>query len=408
MSRGGDWNASTLVMLLAGGEGERLFPLTKTRAKPAVPFGGLYRVIDFTLSNCVNSGLRRIYVLTQHKSLSLDRHLRRAWSILRPEIGEFIQTVPPQLQLVSRWYAGTADAVFQNIHLLDEERPERVLIVSGDHIYRLDYRPMLAFHHERGAPLTIGCLRVPCAEATRMGVLQTDADGRVRAFDEKPAYPVPLAAMPTHALVNIGVYVFDTQALVRAVIADAKRASEHDFGRSVIPPMVQRDQVYAFDLGEHAPEDRRYWQDVGTLDSYYEATMGLLAPVPAFPLHDPTWPIRTEGGQHPPAFVRNAEGHEGRAVNCIVSPGCVVNGGSIENSVLSPGVIVEAGAFVEASVLMPSVRIGKGARVRHAIVDEGVAVPAGAAIGCDPAADGRRFMITPGHVVVVAAGTVIE
>ncbi|MFI5281466.1 MAG: sugar phosphate nucleotidyltransferase, partial [Gemmatimonadales bacterium] len=296
MRRGADWNVSTLVMLLAGGEGERLFPLTKTRAKPAVPFGGLYRVIDFTLSNCLNSGLRRIYVLTQHKSLSLDRHLRLTWNILRPELGEFVQTVPPQLHLVSRWYAGTADAVFQNIHLLEEERPERVLIVSGDHIYRLDYGPLLAFHAEHGAALTIACIRVPCAQATRMGVLQVDPDGRVRAFDEKPDYPVPLPEMPTHALVNMGVYVFETEALVRAVIADAKRASEHDFGHSVIPAMVHGQPVYAFDVSERVPHDRRYWQAVATISGYYVATLGLLARFPTFPLTDTRCPHRTDRG----------------------------------------------------------------------------------------------------------------
>jgi glucose-1-phosphate adenylyltransferase len=373
-----------------------------------VPFGGLYRVIDFTLSNCLNSGLKRIYVLTQHKSLSLDRHVRLTWNILHPERGEFVQTVPPQLQLVSRWYAGTADAVFQNIHLLDEERPERVLVVSGDHIYRLDYRPLLAFHAARGAALTIGCTRVPCAEATRMGVVQAERDARVRAFDEKPAYPVPLPDLPTHALVSMGVYVFDTEPLVRALIADAKCASEHDFGRSVIPMMVQRQAVYAFDVAEHCPDDRRYWQDVGTIDSYFEATMGMLAPMSTFPLHDPTWPIHTEGGQRPPALVRNADGHEGRCVNSILSPGCLVSGGSVEGSVLSPGVVVETGATVEGSVLMPAVRIGKGAQVRRAIVDEGVVVPPGTTIGCDPIADRRRFAVTPGEVVVVAAGTIME
>jgi len=402
------WSDRTLVMLLAGGQGERLYPLTKRRAKPAVPFGGLYRIIDFTLSNCLNSGLKRIYVLTQHKSLSLDRHVRAAWSILHPELGEFIQTVPPQQQLVSRWYVGTADAVFQNLDLLEEERPEQVLIVSGDHIYHMDYRPVLQFHAERQADLTVCCTQVPHLEATRMGVLQVDAAARVQVFVEKPAQPPTIAARPERSLVNMGVYVFRTAALVRGVIADAKLESAHDFGQNVIPSMVAAGAtVCAFDIVERCPAARHYWQDVGTLDSYYDAHMALLLPEPPFNLFNDDWPVRRHAGQHPPALIRNVGDREARAVNSIVSPGCVISGGTVLRSILSPRVIVEVGAVVEESILMPGVRVGAGSRVCHAIVDENVVVPAGVRIGCDHAADRRRFTVTEGGVVIVPEGTLM-
>lgn len=402
------WNDTTLVMLLAGGQGERLYPLTKKRAKPAVPFGGQYRIIDFTLSNCLNSGLKRVYVLTQHRSLSLDRHIRAAWSILHPELGEFIQTVPPQQQLVSRWYAGTADAVFQNLELLEEERPQHVLIVSGDHIYRLNYEPLLHFHAEAGADLTIACTEVPCGEASRMGVVEVDGAARVQGFTEKPATPAPLPQQPNRSLVNMGVYVFKTAALVRAVIADAKQDSEHDFGRNVIPALVRSQRsVCAFDTVAHCTPAELYWQDVGTLDSYFDAHMELLLPQPPFDLFDPDWPIRTHAGQHPPALMRNAGEREARAANSILSPGCIVSGGSVVRSVLSPKVRIEAGAMVEESILMPGVQVGPGAHIRRAIVDENVVIPAAVEIGCDHDADRRRFVVTPNGVVVVPEGTLM-
>ncbi len=402
------WNDTTLVMLLAGGQGERLYPLTKRRAKPAVPFGGQYRIIDFTLSNCLNSGLKRVYVLTQHRSLSLDRHIRAAWSILHPELGEFIQTVPPQQQLVSRWYAGTADAVFQNLELLEEERPRHVLIVSGDHIYRLNYEPLLRFHAEAGADLTIACTEVPCGEASRMGVVEVDGAAHVQGFTEKPATPVPLPQQPSRSLVNMGVYVFETAALVRAVIADAKQDSEHDFGRNVIPALVRSQQrVCAFDTVAHCTPAELYWQDVGTLDSYFDAHMELLLPQPPFDLFDPDWPIRTHAGQHPPALMRNAGEREARAANSILSPGCMVSGGSVVRSVLSPKVRIEAGALVEESILMPGVQVGPGAHIRRAIVDENVVIPPAVEIGCDHDADRRRFVVTPNGVVVVPEGTLM-
>ena len=403
-----DWNATTLVMLLAGGQGERLYPLTKKRAKPAVPFGGLYRIIDFTLSNCLNSGLKRIYVLTQHKSLSLDRHIHAAWSILHPELGEFIQTVPPQLQLVSRWYAGTADAVFHNLHLLEEDRPEHVLILSGDHVYRMDYTQLLDFHSQRGADVTIACTEVPRAQASHLGVVDVDDRAHVVGFAEKPAEPTTLPGTVATSLVNMGVYVFRTAALVRMLIADAKADSEHDFGHNIIPNIISAYRVYAFNIVRECPAEFHYWQDVGTLDSYFQAHMELLLPHPPFDLFDSRWPVRTYYGQHPPALMRNAGAREARAVNSIVSPGCIVSGGTVLRSVLSPKVFIGEAAVVEESILMPGVNVGERSYVRRAIVDENVVIPPDMRIGCDHDADRRQFVVTDAGVVVVPEGIVIN
>jgi len=403
-----DWNATTLVMLLAGGQGERLYPLTKKRAKPAVPFGGLYRIIDFTLSNCLNSGLKRIYVLTQHKSLSLDRHIRAAWSILHPELGEFIQTVPPQLQLVSRWYAGTADAVFHNLHLLEEDRPEHVLILSGDHVYRMDYTQLLGFHTQRGADVTIACTEVPRSQASHLGVVDIDARAHVVGFAEKPAEPKTLPGTVATSLVNMGVYVFRTEALVRMLIADAKADSEHDFGHNIIPRIINAYHAYAFNIMRECQTEFHYWQDVGTLDSYFQAHMELLLPHPPFDLFDSRWPVRTYYGQHPPALMRNAGTREARAVNSIVSPGCIVSGGTVLRSVLSPKVFIGEAAVVEESILMPGVSVGERSYVRRAIVDENVVIPPDMRIGCDHDADRRQFVVTDAGVVVVPEGIVIS
>ncbi len=326
---------------------------------------------------------------------------------MHPELGEFIQTVPPQLHLVSRWYAGTADAVFQNLHLLEEERPRRVLMVSGDHIYRMDYDSLLRFHAEQQADLTIACTEAPSEDAVRMGVLEVRDGVHVSVFAEKPPHPQTLPQRPSRALVNMGVYVFETEALVRAVIADAKVESEHDFGRNIIPHMVRHHRVCAFDIIERCPEAMHYWRDVGTLDSYFEANMELLQPQPSFDLFDNTWTVRTHIGQHPPTLMRNAGEREARAANSIMSPGCVVAGGSVLRSVLSPNVFVGPGAVVEESILMPGVRVGDGSHLRRVIVDENVLIPPGSRIGCDHAADRRRFVVTAAGVVVVPEGTVI-
>ncbi|MEZ8220003.1 glucose-1-phosphate adenylyltransferase [Candidatus Fervidibacteria bacterium JGI MDM2 JNZ-1-D12] len=396
----------TLAMVLAGGVGERLYPLTKVKAKPAVPFGGIYRIIDFTLSNCLHSGIRRIFVLTQHKSLPLDRHLWLGWSSLfRTELGEFLTTVPPQQRLVREWYRGTADAVFQNIDLLSHERPKFVLVLAGDHVYRMDYQAMLRFHLAKGAEVTIACTTVPIKDASRFGVMEVDANDRIIGFEEKPSQPKPLPDDPSQALISMGIYLFNTETLVRAVIQDAKRTdSDHDFGKNVIPTLVQQGaRVFAFNIRKELPPLFHYWQDIGTLDSYYNAHMELVSPNPSFPLHDENWAIRTYLPPSPPAVLKNSA----VAKCCLISPGCVIEEGAIvENSVLSPGVHIGKGAIVRGCVLLHRVRVGDGGHLEKVIIDEDVTTPKGEQIGLDLERDRRRFMVTEQGVVVVPVGVV--
>ena len=394
----------TLAMILAGGVGERLYPLTKVKAKPAVPFGGIYRIIDFTLSNCLHSGIRRIFVLTQHKSLPLDRHLWLGWSSLfRTELGEFLATVPPQQRLVREWYRGTADAVFQNIDLLSHERPKFVLILAGDHVYRMDYRAMLQFHLSKNAEVTIACTTVPIKDASRFGVMEVDENDKIIGFEEKPQKPKSLPNDPSHSLISMGIYLFNTETLVRAVIQDAKRTdSDHDFGKNVIPSLVQQGaQVFAFNIRKELPPLFHYWQDIGTLDSYYDAHMELVSPNPSFPLHDDEWTIRTYLPPLPPAVLK------GDAVIrcCVVSPGCVIEEGAIvEHSILSPGVYIGKGAVVRRSILLHRVRVSEGCHLEKVIVDEDVTIPEGEQIGVDLERDRKRFTVTERGVVIVPVG----
>jgi glucose-1-phosphate adenylyltransferase len=394
----------TLAMILAGGVGERLYPLTKVKAKPAVPFGGIYRIIDFTLSNCLHSGIRHIFVLTQHKSLPLDRHLWLGWSSLfRTELGEFLATVPPQQRLVREWYRGTADAVFQNIDLLSHERPKFVLILAGDHVYRMDYRAMLQFHLSKNAEVTIACTTVPIKDASRFGVMEVDENDKIIGFEEKPQKPKSLPNDPSHSLISMGIYLFNTETLVRAVIQDAKRTdSDHDFGKNVIPSLVQQGaQVFAFNIRKELPPLFHYWQDIGTLDSYYDAHMELVSPNPSFPLHDDEWTIRTYLPPLPPAVLK------GDAVTrfCVVSPGCVIEEGAIvEHSILSPGVYIGKGAVVRRSILLHRVRVSEGCHLEKVIVDEDVAIPQGEQIGVDLERDRKRFTVTERDVVIVPVG----
>jgi glucose-1-phosphate adenylyltransferase len=391
-------------MILAGGVGERLYPLTKVKAKPAVPFGGIYRIIDFTLSNCLHSGIRRIFVLTQHKSLPLDRHLWLGWSSLfRTELGEFLATVPPQQRLVREWYRGTADAVFQNIDLLSHERPKFVLILAGDHVYRMDYRAMLQFHLSKNAEVTIACTTVPIKDASRFGVMEVDENDKIIGFEEKPQKPKSLPNDPSHSLISMGIYLFNTETLVRAVIQDAKRTdSDHDFGKNVIPSLVQQGaQVFAFNIRKELPPLFHYWQDIGTLDSYYDAHMELVSPNPSFPLHDDEWTIRTYLPPLPPAVLK------GDAVTryCVVSPGCVIEEGAIvEHSILSPGVYIGKGAVVRRSILLHRVRVSEGCHLEKVIVDEDVTIPQGEQIGVDLERDRKRFTVTERGVVIVPIG----
>jgi glucose-1-phosphate adenylyltransferase len=402
-----------LALVLAGGQGERLYPLTRDRGKPAVPFGGNFRIIDFTLSNCLNSGLRKMYVLTQYKSGSLERHIKQGWDpIFSAELGEWIYTVPPQLRVGQRWYAGTADAVYQNIYLLEQERPAKVIILSGDHVYKMDYRRMLEFHESKGAVATAGAVSVPVEQASAFGVLAVDEQSRIVSFTEKPRDPKPMPGRPDRALVNMGVYCFDTEALVRALCADARHETRHDFGHDVLPSLVETGKLFAYPFQDENRKEKLYWRDIGTLDAYYEASMDLVAVDPVFNLYDREWPLRTVPHQLPPAKTVFAQeepgGRLGIVLDSILSGGVIVSGGRVERSVLGPRVRVNSYARVQDSVLMDGVEIGRHARLRRAILDKDVKVPSGCVVGENPEEDKARFTVTPGGVVVIPRGTELD
>ncbi len=404
-----DLQRKCAVFILAGGEGQRLAPLTLHRAKPAVPFGGVYRIIDFTLSNCLNSGLRRIYVLTQYASTSLARHLRNGWNIFHGELGEFILQVPPQRIHSDRFYAGTADAIYQNLALLQDERPEHVVVLSGDHVYKMDYAEMVRCHEEHKADLTIACCAMPREQCTQLGVAEAADDGRIRGFQEKPADPQPMPEDPSRSLANMGVYVFRTEVLVQRVIEDAREDTEHDFGRNVIPQMIERDRVFAYPFQQDEGRTASYWRDIGTLDSYWAANMDLVEIVPEFNLYDRAWPIRTFQPQHPPAKTIVVSRHGPTAVtNTLLSAGCVVSSAHVNRSVLSPGVRVREGSKVSESVLMEDVDVGAGSVIHRTIVDSGVQIPPGTQIGVDLGQDRRRFTVTHSGIVVVPRRAVFE
>lgn len=402
---------NTLCILMAGGKGERLYPLTKARAKPSVRFGGIYRIVDFTLSNCLNSNIRRIYVLTQYRSLSLDRHIRLGWSIFNHELGEFIECVPPQQRHMDRWYRGTADSIYQNIYILQRERPQRVLILSGDHVYKMNYNHMLQFHIEKKAELTVAGVEIPISQASAFGVIGCDSEYRITTWEEKPKKPKPVPGRSDVAFVSMGVYIFNTDALVRNVIADAKdKNSSHDFGKDVVPRMIHSNRVFVHNFKEANNEDGRYWRDIGTLDAYWEANMDLCSPEPKCNLYDEKWPIRTYQEQVPPARIvlQSREGQQtlevGTVRDSIISGGCVISGAFIRNSVLSPHVRVGIGSVVENSVLLDGVQIGEGAQVRKAIVDHDVSIPDGFVIGLDKQEDEARFTVSSAGVAVVPRG----
>jgi len=393
----------SLVIVLAGGAGERLYPLTKERAKPAVYFGGPYRIIDFALSNCINSGLRRVYIATQYKSLSLNRHIRMGWSIVSEELGEFIEILPPQKRVGEQWYQGTADAVYQNLYSITREDPRHLVVLSGDHVYKMDYSRMLRLHQERGAGVTLATIEVPIADAHRFGIIAIDERERVTGFQEKPKQPSSIPGSPDLALASMGVYVFDTDVLVRALEADAMKATTHDFGRDIIPAVIHQVPVYAYRFYDENKKAAKYWRDIGTLDAYYEANMDLCQVNPEFNLYDPEWPLRTYQPQAPPAkFVFAETGKRcGEALDSVISPGCIVSGSSIFGSVLCPNVRVHSFCRIEQSILMPGVRIGRHARIRRAIIDRDVLIPRGALIGYNEEEDRRRHTVTDSGVVVV-------
>ncbi len=398
---------AVLAILLAGGAGERLWPLTRETAKPAVSFGGAYRIIDFTLSNCINSDVRRIFILTQYKSLDLIRHIRDGWNILSPELGEFIEIIPPMQRVSNDWYQGTADAVFQNAQSIVVEQPELTLILSGDQIYKMNYYEMVEWHRQRGADITIATLQVPPQEAPRFGITEIDADYRIVGFEEKPKHgnPTPSVFNPEMVSASMGIYVFNTDVLLRVLREDAQRPdSSHDFGKDVLPASLEKARVIAYDFRDINGKQARYWRDVGTLDAFYEANMDLVAVTPEFNLYDKRWPIRTRVVQAPPAkFVFAQEGRRmGVAVDSIVCAGSIVSGGRVLRSVLSSGVRVNSYCEVEYSILMPNVEIGRNSRVRRAIIDSGVHVPESSLIGYDVREDRNRgYHVTDSGIVVV-------
>ena len=400
---------NVLAILLAGGAGERLYPLTRDTAKPAVPFGGAYRIIDFTLSNCINSDVRRILILTQYKSLDLIRHIRDGWRILSPELGEYIEVIPPMKRVHEDWYQGTADAVFQNFQSIEAEDPDVTLILSGDQIYKMNYGEMLDWHGTNRADITIATLQVPPAEAGRYGVLEIGADYRVTGFEEKPQHDHPVRSGFDASMVSasMGIYAFNTGVLLRALHEDAQAAnSTHDFAKDVIPRLLDLCRVIAYDFRDLNAKQARYWRDVGTLDAYYEANMDLVSVTPEFNLYDQRWPIRTKATQQPPAkFVFAQKGRRmGLALDSIVSAGCIVSGGRVLHSVLSPGVRVHSYCEVEYSILMPNVEIGRYSRIRRAIVNTGVKIPELQSIGFDPEADrASGYHVTEGGVTVVGS-----
>jgi glucose-1-phosphate adenylyltransferase len=400
-----------LGMVLAGGEGKRLAPLTADRAKPAVPFGGNYRLVDFALSNLVNAGFLRIVVLTQYKSHSLDRHLTITWR-MSPLLGNYVTPVPAQMRRGPRWFAGSADAIFQNLNLIHDESPDYVLVFGADHIYRMNPRQMLEEHVASGAAVTVAGIRVPISQAGAFGVIETGPDGRrIARFREKPSDPVGLPDALDQVYASMGNYVFTTQALIEAVTMDAAQEdSAHDVGGSIIPMLVERGEANVYDfLTNEVPgcteRDRGYWRDVGTLDAYYEANMDLVSVEPVFNLYNMEWPILTWVDPLPPAkFVLDEPGRVGMAVNSLVCPGAVISGGLVRRSVLSPSVRVHSWASVEDSVLMHGVKVGRHAVVRRAIVDKNVHIPEGARIGVDLDLDRERFTVSGGGIVVIGKG----
>jgi glucose-1-phosphate adenylyltransferase len=395
-----------LVILLAGGAGERLYPLTKDRAKPAVYFGGPYRIIDFTLSNCINSGFRHVFIATQYKSLSLNRHIRMGWNVVSEELGEFIEILPPQKRVGEHWYLGTADAVYQNLYSVAREAPTHVVVLSGDHVYKMDYSKMLRFHLERNADATLAALEVPVADGRRFGIVSIDEQDRVIDFLEKPAHPVPIPGTTDVALGSMGIYIFKADVLVRALEEDAARAdSAHDFGKNIIPALIREAPVYCYRFYDENKKASKYWRDIGTLDAYFEASMDLCHVNPEFNLYDPEWPLRTYQPQAPPAKFVFAEERRrcGQALDSIISGGCIVSGSRISGSVLCPNVRVHSFCDIDQSILMPGVRVGRHARIRRAIVDRDVLIPRGALIGFDAEEDRRRHTVTEAGVVVVTA-----
>lgn len=399
-----------LAIILAGGKGARLEPLTRDRAKPAVPFGGAYRIIDFTLSNCLNSGIRKNLVLTQYKAMSLDRHIHLGWqSYLCRELGEFIEVVPPQQRIDEHWYQGTADAVYQNIYTIERERPKYVVILAGDHIYKMNYAKLVDHHIENGADLTVGTLSVAVpAAAKQFGIVEVDSDHRVIGFEEKPECPKPIPGDPQRTLASMGIYVVGTRFLFEQLCLDATRqGSRHDFGHNIIPSLIDTHRVFAYPFMDENRKTEAYWRDVGTLDAYFEANMDLISVDPQLNMYDADWPIRTYQPNLPaPKFVfagKDDEARRGEALDSIVCQGTIVSGGRLERTIVGPDSRINSYAHVEDSILFEGVNVGRHAKIRRAIIDKGVNIPAGAEIGYDADLDRRRgFTVTESGLTVIA------
>lgn len=395
----------TIALVLAGGRGSRLHELTDWRAKPALHFGGKFRIIDFPLSNCVNSGIRRVGILTQYKAHSLIRHVMHGWSHFKSELGEYVEILPASQRFSPSWYQGTADALFQNIDIIAEQRPKYVLVLSGDHIYKMDYGSMLAAHVEKGADLTVSCIEVPIEEAAgAFGVMTVDGDNRIKRFDEKPEHPTELKDMPGYTLASMGNYVFSTEFLLDVLRKDADNStSEHDFGKDIIPGIIDSHNVSAYRFRDHETEEASYWRDVGTLDSFWEANMELASPDPALNLYQADWPIWTFQKQLPPAkFVFDDDGRRGYAVDSMVSGGCIVSGGRVKNSLLFSNVRVHSFTDIEQSLILPEVEIHRNAKLKKVIIDSECEIPAGMIIGYDHDHDRERgFRVSKKGVVLV-------
>jgi glucose-1-phosphate adenylyltransferase len=397
--------SGTLAVVMAGGRGERLKALTDHRCKPATPFGGKFRIIDFVLSNCVNSGIRQICLLTQYKAQSLIQHVQRGWGYLRGEFGEFVEIIPAQQQVGVHWYRGTADSVYQNLDLIRAHRPTHVLVLAGDHIYKMDYGPMIAYHVEKGADITVGVVQVPRERAREYGVMTTTEWNRIVKFAEKPQNPDPIPGRDDVALASMGIYVFNTRLLEKLLTADIENGeSAHDFGRNIIPEAIDRLQVFAYPFQDVRTRAQSYWRDVGSVDAYYEANMELVHVDPELNIYDRQWPIWTYQVQQPPAkFVLDEEGRRGMAVNSLISGGAIISGASVRQSLLFSSVHVQERSHIERAVILPDVYIGQQCLIHHAILDEGCDIPDGMRIGLDREADAKRFHVTEQGVVLVTA-----
>ena len=394
---------STLALILAGGRGTRLKQLTTWRVKPAVPFGGKFRIIDFPLSNCINSGIRQIGVLTQYKAHSLIRHIQQGWGYFHGEFGEFVELLPAQQRIQASWYAGTADAVYQNIDIIRAHNPEYVLILAGDHIYKMDYGPMLAEHAANNADMTIGCLEVPLETAKAFGVMSVDGEGRIIGFSEKPESPQPVPGRDDVALASMGIYIFNTQFLYEQLIRDADMSSSaHDFGNDIIPSVIDNYRVFSYAFRDVQDDSQGYWRDVGTVDAFWAANMELVSVTPELNLYDDQWPIWTHQEQLPPAkFIFDDEGRRGQAIDSMVSGGCLISGATVRNSLLFSKVRVHSFSEIQDSVILPGVEIGRNCKIRKTVIDKGCKIPEGTVIGEDPKADAERFHVSEEGVVLV-------